>query len=138
MKMKRLIQDLNEFLQFSTIHGLPYIAKENSKSTRCIWLTFVLGATIGTSYFLSQTIVGFDEKYTVTNIETRNVKDYPFPAVTFHPGQFNSKKAFMRTFLNQFQFTRCEDDDLLRDNFEFYDQYEYTPNFLQAIIFVSN
>ena len=57
-------------------------------------------------YFLAETLAGFNEKFTSTTIETRSVQQFPFPAVTFYPGDYNSENAFLRTFLNQFQFTR--------------------------------
>ena len=62
---------------------------------------------------------GFNEKYVTTTIETRSVKDYPFPAVTFLPGDFNSQDAFKKDFLNQFHFARYGNNDVLRDNEHF-------------------
>ena len=59
----------------------------------------MITALSGASYFLYQTVDGFDEKYVSTTIETRSVKGFSFPAVTFHPGDFNSKKTFLRNFL---------------------------------------
>ena len=77
------------------------------------------------TYFLYQTIEGFDTKYTSTTIEDRSIKEYPFPAVTFDPGEFNSKDAFLRKFLNQFEFTRYKVDSTMRDNEVFGKQFEW-------------
>ena len=78
-----------------------------------------------TSYFLYNTIDGFSDKYVTTTLETRSVKGYPFPAITFHPGEYNSKDEFLRHFLNQFEFTRYEENSPLRDNGKFMNLYEW-------------
>ena len=97
---------INLFLEASTIHGLVYLGKSNHRCTKIIWLPIVLFAFSLATYFLVQTICSFNTKFTITTTETRSIKDYPFPAITFHPGEYNSEKMFLRTFLNQFKFTR--------------------------------
>ena len=78
-----------------------------------------------TSYFLYNTVDGFSEKYVTTTVETKSIKEYPFPAVTFHPGDYNSKTAFLKTFLNQLEFTRYNDSSPLRDNEKFVNLYNW-------------
>ena len=104
-----LWRELNDFFTSTSIHGFPYISDTQTRSTRIIWTVIVIAALGGASYFLYQTVEGFDEKYVSTTIETRGIQEFPFPAVTFHPGQFNSEKGLLRTFLNQFEFTRYVD-----------------------------
>ena len=55
----------------------------------------------------------------------RPIKDFPFPAITFYPGDFNSKNGFMQTFLNQFQFTRYEENSPLNDNDIFMKSFDW-------------
>ena len=62
-----------------------------------------------------------------TTIETWSIQDYPFPAVTFYPGDFNSQNAFLKDFLNEFEFTRfgCYESFPLCDNEKFMALYEW-------------
>ena len=75
-----------------------------------------------------ETIIGFNENHVTTTTATKSVQYYPFPAVTFHPGGHNSKLAFLRHFLNKFEFTRyySKDSDmpLLLDNDKFMNLYK--------------
>ena len=107
--MGKLLREVNEFFNSTSIHGFSYISDTQTRSTRIIWTVIVIAALGGASYFLYQTVEGFDEKYVSTTIETRGIQEFPFPAVTFYPGQFNSEKGLLRTFLNQFEFTRYVD-----------------------------
>ena len=46
--------------------------------------------------------------------------------MTFYPGDYNSKNAFLRDFLNDFEFTIFDKvDNPLRDNDKFMDLYEW-------------
>ena len=78
-----------------------------------------------TSYFLFETFQGFGEKYVNTTIQTKSIEDYPFPAVTFHPGDHNSKNAFLRYFLNEFEFSRYDKNSKMRANEEIMKLYEW-------------
>ena len=100
--MREAIQNLHGFFDSTTIHGLSYLTNDKSRSTRFIWFMIVLTASIFAGYFLSETLAGYDTKFTSTTVETKSVKHYPFPAVTFYPGDENSEKGFLRAFLNQF------------------------------------
>ena len=99
----KILQELNHFCEATTIHGFAYISQSQKRSTRIIWTLVVLVAAGVTSY---ETVGGFDDKYVSTTIQTKDIKKYPFPAVTFSSGDFNSKKSFRRNFLNEFHFTR--------------------------------
>ena len=123
--MRGLWGEVNTFFSYTSIHGFPYISDTQSRSTRKIWTIIVLVAFGVASNFLYQTIKGFDEKYVSTTIETQSIQKFPFPAITFHSGKYNSEKAFIRTFLNEFQFTRYNEGDVLRDNDEFGKLYKW-------------
>ena len=56
-------------------------------------------------------------------LETRGVENYPFPAVTFYPGEFSTKKSFLRTLMNHFELTRYTKSSPLYDNQDFLDKY---------------
>ena len=99
-----MLQIINDFFEATTIHGFVYISNSQQRSTRIIWTILVLVALGGAAYFLYQTVDGFGTKYVSTTLETKSIQQYPFPAVTFDPGHYNSKKAFLRTFLNEFEF----------------------------------
>ena len=114
--MGKLFLELNNFTEATTVHGFAYLSKGQTLCTRLIWSLTVIGAAVVAAYFLYETINGFDEKYTSTTIETRSVKKFPYPAITFHPGDFNSENAFLQTFFNQFEFTRYSEKDKMRDN----------------------
>ena len=123
--MRGLWWEVNKFFSSTSIHGFPYISDTQSRSTRIIWTLIVLAGFGVTSYFLYNTVDGFSEKYVTTTIEKRNIQKYPFPAVTFHPGEYNSKKTFLREFLNQFEFTRYEENSPLSDNEKFNQLYKW-------------
>ena len=123
--MRGLWVEVNNFFSSTSIHGFPYISDAQSKSTRIIWTISVLLAFLGASYFLYHTIDGFDEKYVSTTIESRSIQEFPFPAVTFHSGDYNSKNGFLKSFLNQFDFTRYNKRSYLFDNNVFLDLYEW-------------
>ena len=84
-----------------------------------------------------ESVKGFGEKYVSTTIETRSIQQFPFPAVTFHPGDFNSKEAFKRTFLNQFEFTRYDDESQLRNNEDFRNLYQWLTSPMNNELFDS-
>ena len=88
-----MMEYLNNFLESSIIHGLFYLGKSQTKCTRIIWTFIVATAFVVASYFLTLTLMGFEENYTTTDIGTRSIKDYPFPTVTFYPGDHNSEKV---------------------------------------------
>ena len=114
--MLKLVSELNSFSEATTIHGLTYLSKGQTLCTRIIWSLIVLVAAVVAGFFLYETISGFNEKYTSTTTESKSVNEFPFPAVTFHPGDFICEDAFLRIFLNQFEFTRFQKKDKMRDN----------------------
>ena len=123
--MRGLWREVNEFFNSTSIHGFPYINDSQTRSTRIIWTIIVLAGFGFATYFLYETVDGFSEKYITTTIETRSIKDYPFPAVTFYPGAYNSKNSFLRDFLNDFEFSRFEYTSSLRENDKFMDLYQW-------------
>ena len=129
------LKEINEFFEATTIHGFAYISNVQKQSTRFIWIVIVSVAMGAACYFLFHTIEGFSTKYVSTTIETRSIQEFPFPAVTFHPGDYNSKDAFLRNFLNQFEFTRHNEKSPLKDNVKFLDLYSWIVSPMNNDIF---
>ena len=121
--MKGLCREVNKFFSYTSIHGFSYISDSQSRSTRITWAFIVFVGFCVTSYFLFYTIDGFNNKQVSTIIETKNIQEYPFPAVTLYPSAFNSKQAFLRDFLNEFEFSRYDDNSSMRDNGKFMNTY---------------
>ena len=118
-----LWREVNEFFSSTSIHGFSYISNKQSGSTRIIWTLIVLAVFGVASYLVYQTLSGFNTKFVSTTIETKSIKEYPFPAVTFHPGDYNSEHTLLKTLLNQFEFTRYDSKSVLRNNEEFMDSW---------------
>ena len=124
--VQNLRQELNDFLSSTSIHGLPYLAQ--SRSTRIIWTILVAAALTSATVFLVQTVGDWSTKHITTTMETQSVERFPFPAVTFFGGDFSSKKAFLRAFLNQFQMTRYDESSPLYDNKKFTESFKKFVN----------
>ena len=123
--MRGLWAEVNDFFSSTSIHGFSYISDNQSRSTRIIWTIIVFAGFGVTSYFLYETVDGFSEKYVTTTVETRSIKEYPFPAITFHPTKFNLKDSFLRNFLNEFEFMRIDPTSPLKDNGIFMNLYQW-------------
>ena len=127
---QNLWRELNDFLSSTSVHGLPYIHRSQSGTTRVIWTVLVAGALITATVLLVQTVGDWDTKYISTTLETRGIENYPFPAVTFHPGDFPTRKHFLRTLLNHFEMTRYNESSPLYDNSVFMKSYAiFVKNF---------
>ena len=126
--LQNLWLELNDFLSNTTIHGLPYIHQTQTRATRLIWTVLVAAALTTATVFLVETVGDWDTKYISTTVETRGVQTFPFPAVTFHPGEFPLKKHFLRTFLNHFELARYEESSPLFENSVFMKKYSNLVN----------
>ena len=60
--MRGVWREVNEFFSSTSIHGFPYISDSQSRSTRITWTLIVLGGFGVTSYFVYNTVDGFNEK----------------------------------------------------------------------------
>ena len=128
--LSNLWRELNDFLSSTSVHGLPQIHRSQSGTTRVIWTVLVAGALITATVLLVQTVGDWDTKYISTTLETRGIENYPFPAVTFHPGDFPTKNLLLRTLLNHFEMTRYEQSSPLYENSVFMKKYwKFVHNF---------
>ena len=96
--MNAIWQEAQKFFASTSIHGLPYISNSQSRPTRIIWTIFALSALCGASYFLYETVDGFDEKYVSTTIDTRSI---PIPSSDIQPRRLQLQKFmwYMPSFL---------------------------------------
>ena len=120
-----MFNHINEFCEATTIHGFAYVSRGQLRSTRIIWTVLVLAALGIAAYFLYETVDGFEDNYTRTKVEARSIQDFPYPAVTFHPGEYNSEDSFLRNFLNEFEFIRYYKHSDLKENSEFLNLYSW-------------
>ena len=111
------------------------MTKDETKCSKFIWTLIVLTASGVAGYLLYETVSGFDEHYTSTKIETRNIQSYPFPAVTFHPGDYSLKNSLKWTILNHMEFTRVKKENQLRDNKQFMRQFQWLVSPMNNKIF---
>ena len=121
--------ELNDFLSSTSVHGLPYIHQSQARTTRVIWTVLVGAALTMATAFLVQTVGDWNTKYISTTIQTRGVENYPFPAVTFHSGEFPIRRQFLRTFLNHFELSRYEESSPLYENSVFMKKYSNFVNY---------
>ena len=73
--------------------------------------------------------------YTSTTIETKSIQEFPFPAVTFHPGDYSSEDTFKRTLFNQFEFSRYDEQSSLRENEIFMNLYSWLVSPMHTTLF---
>ena len=132
-----MFQQINDFFEATTIHGFAYLSQSQRRSTRIIWSVIVTAAAVVVSYFLFETVDRFDAKYVSTTIETQKVNEFPFPAVTFIPGDSTLKDNFVRTFMNEFEFTRYKKENPTRDNKKFMEKYEWLVSPMNDKLFKS-
>lgn len=67
--------NLFEFLEHSTIHGLPLIAFSKTVATRAAWIILVTLAFCAALYFTTSVIIQFNNQPTSTAIVVRNPKE---------------------------------------------------------------
>ena len=65
---QNLWRELNDFLSSTSVHGLPYIHRSQSGTTRVIWTVLVAGALITATVLLVQTVGDWDTKYITTTL----------------------------------------------------------------------
>ena len=131
----RLLHQINDFFEMTTIHGFAYMRLNETRCTRFIWTVLVMAAAASAVYFQWQSISQSRVNHTSTKIVTKSIQEFPFPAVTFYPGDYSNEKSFMRSFLNQFEFTRYDERHPLRDNDSFLKLYKWLVSPMHTELF---
>ena len=78
------MEDLNYFLESSTIHGLAYITT-GRKYVRLFWILVVIGGFTGAVYLIHKSFQSWNESPVKTTIETLPITEITFPKVTVCP-----------------------------------------------------
>ena len=78
------VQDVTEFLESSTIHGLSYIAA-NRGLVRLFWICVVITGFTGAAVLIHQSFFSWAKSPISTTIETRPISELEFPNVTVCP-----------------------------------------------------
>ena len=77
--------NFQEFLETSSIHGLPRIASSKKAALKLFWLlTILVGFSVAGS-LIYKAIRGYDEDPFVTKIETFPIAELKFPSITVCP-----------------------------------------------------
>merc|ERR1711981_1301446 len=78
------LQELKEFLESSTIHGLSYIAG-NRGVVRLLWICVVIAGFTGATVMIQQSFSSWADSPISTTIETLPITEIDFPNVTVCP-----------------------------------------------------
>lgn len=102
-----------EFLEESTIHGLPHFQKSKHTLSKASWGIFILLAIGGSVYFVTKLFIDYLEQPVATTVVVRDPKDgVPLPRFVFCTLQrFSKRKAA------QFNITSREQAEYLTASF---------------------
>ena len=78
------MENVRNFLESSTIHGLAYIAT-GRKYARLFWILVVISGFTGAGVMIYQSIESWNESPVKTTIETLPITEITFPSVTVCP-----------------------------------------------------
>ena len=78
------MEELKDFLESSTIHGLTYISTTR-KLVRPFWVLIVIAGFSGAGYLIYQSFQSWAESPVKTTIETLPITDMTFPKLTVCP-----------------------------------------------------
>ena len=78
------MEDVKQFLQHSTIHGLVYTSI-NRGIVRLLWIIVVIIGFLGSGFMIQQSITSWANNPISTTIETKPISDFTFPNVTVCP-----------------------------------------------------
>ena len=76
---------VREFLETSTIHGLSYISKVESKLGKVAWTTIICASFISAGFLISGSYRDWSESPVSSTISTHPIASLPFPKVTVCP-----------------------------------------------------
>ena len=78
-----IIQEIKQFLESSTVHGLSYISTAK-KWSRLFWILVVIGGFSGAGYLIHVSFDNWKQSPILTTIETLPISQITFPNVTVH------------------------------------------------------
>ena len=78
------MEEVRQFLESSTIHGLQYISSTKNL-TRIFWILVVFGGFTGAGYLIHASFSNWEQNPITTTIETLPISDITYPNVTVCP-----------------------------------------------------
>ena len=78
------MEDIKEFLDTSTVHGLSWISS-TKRLTRFFWIFIVVGGFTGAGYLIYESFDNWERSPISTTIETLPINEITFPNVTVCP-----------------------------------------------------
>ena len=78
------MDQVKEFLESSTIHGLVYISTTR-RLVRLLWISVVIGGFIGAGLLIQESFSSWSNSPVSTTIETLSISELDFPNVTVCP-----------------------------------------------------
>lgn len=78
------VEDIKQFLELSTIHGLYHISNVR-KWSKCFWIFVVIGGFLGAAYLIHESFDNWKQSPISTAIETLPISDITLPNVTVCP-----------------------------------------------------
>ena len=130
VKWKTLCEEINVFCETTTIHGFSYLSVSKKVATRFIWSLLLLSSLSVATLMISNTFVDLNRNPLSTNVDTIDIKNVPFPAVTFYPGHYRSEKTLLRRMYDYTEFERYHADDSLTNNSDFL--FNWSPFLTQS------
>ena len=79
------MEDIQIFLESSTIHGLSYISTSKRSLVKLLWITIVVTGFSGAAVLIHQSFQAWEESPITTTVETRSTQEMRFPKVTVCP-----------------------------------------------------
>ena len=79
------MEDLRQFLETSTVHGLAYISNTKRSHVRLLWTLIVTSGFTVAGIMIYHSFKDWTENPVTTTVETRPITEITFPKVTICP-----------------------------------------------------
>ena len=96
------------YLLTTTIHGLRYLHDGRNLFEKLIWLIIIGASFSGAIWFIYHGLKEANEEPILTTLETTEVQNVPFPAITIGGDGNVNKWGFVEKFFNSLMFYHPE------------------------------
>ena len=79
------MDEINHFLELSTIHGFYHISTAAKRSSKYFWILVVIGGFSGAFFLINESFYNWEQSPISTTIETLPISKITFPNVTVCP-----------------------------------------------------
>ena len=97
-------ENIITYLLTTTIHGLRYLHDGRNLFEKLIWLIIIGASFSGAIWFILNGLNEANDEPILTSLETIEVKNVPFPAITIGGDDNVNKWGFVEKFLNFLTF----------------------------------